>query len=70
MKNMKSDQEKITPESEQADPHALTKEISRAMEMMRRVKTHRTAATDVLPEDQRLPSYFIPESSFFCPLTG
>jgi hypothetical protein len=67
---MKNDQNKIMPESEQAGSDALPIEVSRAMEMMRRVKTHQATTVNVLPEDQRLPSYFIPEPSFFCPLTA
>lgn len=66
---MKNDQNKITPESEQADPYALTKEISRVMEMMRRVKKSNAVQVEA-PEPERMHSYLLPDPIILCQVTN
>jgi hypothetical protein len=63
---MKNDQNKIVPESEQDGSDALTKEISRAMEMMKRVKKSNTVQFGEYSESQRMPSYLIPDEIVLC----
>ncbi|MGO9586886.1 MAG: hypothetical protein ACLP2Y_11885 [Limisphaerales bacterium] len=63
---MKNNPPKIIPESEQVDSDALTKEISRAMEMMKRVKKSNAVQLGESSESQRMPSYLIPDEIALC----
>ena len=45
---------------------ALTEEIYRAMEMMKRVKKSNTAQFENSSESQRMPSYLMPDALILC----
>jgi hypothetical protein len=45
---------------------ALTKEVYRAMEMMKRVKKSNTAQFEIPSESQRMPSYLMPDALVMC----
>ncbi len=44
----------------------VDKEVLRALEMMKRVKTFNTTQTGTAPEDERMPSLFTPQPLFLC----
>jgi hypothetical protein len=62
--------ESSTKENEQrkdvAAASPLEDEVSRAIEMMKRVKTAAAAQSVIAPEDQRMPSLFVPQPLILC----
>ena len=69
---MKTSDEKRVEESKStrttiASTTPMDEQVSRAMEMMNRVKTSKVAQAGNAPEDQRMPSYLLPQPVILCP---
>lgn len=65
---MENEQNKITPESGQRGQDALSKEIARALEMMKRVKKSNAVQSQSSSEPQ--PVYSTPEELALCQSTS
>jgi hypothetical protein len=66
---MKMEQIAEKPEEKCDKAHStspLEQEVARAIEMMKRVKRAQTVHASVPPEDQRMPSLFVPPPLVLC----